>query len=311
MAKRAPSALNALIAIDKPVGITSHDVVARLRRALGVRRIGHAGTLDPLASGVMVVGVGQATRLLGQLTLDTKSYLAEIQFGFETTTDDSEGERTRAVAPDPRLLDAAFASRTVASWVGVHQQVPPAYSAISVDGVRSSRRARAGDDFELPAREVEVREAMLLNIDEREEGPCWCACFTVSKGTYIRALARDIARGIGAAAHLGGLRRTASGSVTLSDCLLLDEVTPEGVFARALDPVLAMGIAPLEVTEADCTDILCGRALPCSRVPGADACAEGARIGLVFGGELRALARREGDRVMMGTVFPQGIGGVR
>ena len=111
MAKRSPSQLNILLALDKPVGCTSHDLVARTRRALGERRVGHAGTLDPLASGVMVLGVGQATRLLGRITQDTKAYLADIAFGYETDTDDAEGERTRAVAPAPGLWDPPAPSR--------------------------------------------------------------------------------------------------------------------------------------------------------------------------------------------------------
>ena len=136
MAKRTISDLNLLVAVDKPVGCTSHDVVARARRACSERRIGHAGTLDPLASGVMVLGLGQATRLLGRITQDTKSYIADIAFGYETNTDDAEGEPTRTVAPAPALLDAQAAVRALAATVGPQMQVPPAFSAISVGGVR-------------------------------------------------------------------------------------------------------------------------------------------------------------------------------
>ena len=146
MAKRSQSRINLLLGIDKPSGMTSHDVVARVRRALGERRVGHAGTLDPMATGVMVLGVGQATRLLGLITLDTKSYIAEITFGTETDTDDVEGRVVREASARPELFDSAFASKAVTDVIGVQEQVPPAYSAISVNGVRSYKRARSGED---------------------------------------------------------------------------------------------------------------------------------------------------------------------
>ena len=139
MARRTPSQLNMLLAVDKPVGCTSHDVVSQCRRALHERRVGHAGTLDPMASGVMVVGVGQATRLLGMLTLDTKSYVADISFGVETNTDDAEGEAVRTVPVAPELRDLAYAREQLAAMLGPQMQVPPAFSAISVNGVRAIR----------------------------------------------------------------------------------------------------------------------------------------------------------------------------
>ena len=139
MARRTPSQLNMLLAVDKPVGCTSHDVVSQCRRALHERRVGHAGTLDPMASGVMVVGVGQATRLLGMLTLDTKSYVADISFGAETNTDDAEGEAVRTVAVANELSDPAYARERLASMMGPQMQVPPAFSAISVSGVLSEQ----------------------------------------------------------------------------------------------------------------------------------------------------------------------------
>lgn len=127
MARRTPSQLNMLLAVDKPVGCTSHDVVSQCRRALHERRVGHAGTLDPMASGVMVVGVGQATRLLGMLTLDTKSYVADISFGAETNTDDAEGEAVRTVAVANELRDSVYARERLAAMLGPQMQVPPAF----------------------------------------------------------------------------------------------------------------------------------------------------------------------------------------
>ena len=138
MARRTPSQLNMLLAVDKPVGCTSHDVVSQCRRALHERRVGHAGTLDPMASGVMVVGVGQATRLLGMLTLDTKSYVADISFGAETNTDDAEGEAVRTVPIAADLRDPAYARERLSAMLGPQMQVPPAFSEIG----RASCRER-------------------------------------------------------------------------------------------------------------------------------------------------------------------------
>ena len=253
MARRTPSQINLLIAVDKPVGMSSHDVVSRVRRAVGERRVGHAGTLDPLASGVMVVGIGQATRLLGMITLDRKRYLARIAFGTETVTDDAEGEVSRVSDPARAtgdLADEGFARKALSGFLGAQMQVPPAYSAISVGGVRSYRRARSGEDFELPPRPIEVYAADLVAI-EAGETPVWDVSFDVSKGAYIRSLARDLGRACGSAAHLDGLRRTRSGSISLSSCLPLDEVGLETVRPRALDPVGVLGMsARLRMSDA-------------------------------------------------------------
>ena len=146
MAKRKPADLNLLLAVDKPLGCTSHDVVARVRRAVHERRVGHAGTLDPLATGVMIIGVGQATRLLGMLTLDSKSYIADIRFGYETNTDDFEGEPTPHGGTRSIPVRRRGRPSRVVGFLGASEQVPPAFSAISVDGVRSYKRARSGDD---------------------------------------------------------------------------------------------------------------------------------------------------------------------
>ena len=164
MARRTPSQLNMLLAVDKPVGCTSHDVVSQCRRALHERRVGPAGTLDPMASGVLVVGVGQATRLLGMLTLDTKSYVADISFGAETNTDDAEGEAVRTVAVANELRDPAYAREHLAAMLGPQMQVPPAFSAISVNGVRAYKSAREGNAVDLPPRSVEVYAADLIAV---------------------------------------------------------------------------------------------------------------------------------------------------
>ena len=312
MAKRGPSKLNLLLAVDKPVGCTSHDVVAQCRRALGERRVGHAGTLDPLASGVMLIGVGQATRLLGMLTLDTKSYLADITFGEETNTDDAEGEVVKTVAPAAELSDAAFARATLATFLGKQMQVPPAFSAISVNGVRAYKSARAGEEVALPPRPIEVLAADLIAISGTPEAPVWTVAFTVSKGTYIRALARDLGRAVKGAAHITALRRTASGCVSIGSCLAVEDLSPELAHERALDPVATLGVPGVGIASRYAEDILCGRRLSgdllvgCSRPVN-----EGDAVALVIGSELRALARLERGMLVMSDVFPQGIEGVR
>lgn len=314
MAKRKPSELNLLLAVDKPVGITSHDVVSKVRRSLDERRVGHAGTLDPLASGVMIVGVGQATRLLGRITLDRKRYLARIMFGSETTTDDAEGEPTRTAPMKDDLLSPMFAAGVLREFLGEQEQVPPAYSAISVNGVRSYRRARAGEDVELPARTVEVYAADLVAVDEVDGHAVWTASFDVSKGTYIRSLARDIGRAAGSAAHVADLRRTASGPITSGMCLRIEDLSPERARASALDPasVLCLPVRGLSDDEADA--VLNGRAISARPVPSAGASVpelrEGRLCALAHGGLLRAVARVEGGLLRMETVFPQGIEGV-
>ncbi len=246
MARRTPSQLNMLLAVDKPVGCTSHDVVSQCRRALHERRVGHAGTLDPMASGVMVVGVGQASRLLGMLTLDTKSYVADISFGVETNTDDAEGEAVRSVPVTPELRDLAYAREQLAAMLGPQLQVPPAFSAISVNGVRAYKSARAGNAVELPPRPVEVYAADLIAVGGEGDTCAWTVAFSVSRGTGIRALARDLGRACESAAHISALRRTASGVVSIGACHAVEELSPESAAGFALDP-----IAALDATRVD------------------------------------------------------------
>ena len=312
--RRKPSDVNILLAVDKPLGLSSHDAVNRVRRQLDERRVGHAGTLDPLATGVLVVGVGQATRLLGRLALHRKRYLARIAFGTETLTDDAEGEVVRRVPAAPELADERVARRVLAGFLGPQEQVPPAFSAISVDGVRSYQRARAGEEVVLEARKIEVFGAELVALEQTCEGPVWTVSFEVSKGTYIRTLARDIGRAAQSAAHLDGLTRTAVGDIGLGSCLALDGLDREAALGAALDPVRALGLRAFDIAEGALDGVLCGRALRfCDAVPrdGVALPSEGVDAALVHAGELRAIAVVEGGRLRMSDVFPQGIGGVR
>ncbi|MBS5449802.1 MAG: tRNA pseudouridine(55) synthase TruB [Coriobacteriia bacterium] len=303
------SGLNLLVGIDKPAGMTSHDVVARVRRALHERRIGHAGTLDPLATGVMVLGVGQATRLLGFATAEDKEYLARVSFGHETTTDDAEGE-TRCEASTPEhVLDLAFAQDSMNLLLNMTQQVPPAYSAISVDGVRAYAAARRGEEVALDPRPIRVLSALALATGTDDDGaPFWDIIVHVSKGTYVRALARDLGRELGSACHLRQLRRTRSGSVSLSQCVSLDELEYLGVQAlRPLDPAAVLGLRTRALSERESAAVRNGTPVDCGVLANAR---EGERVALVSGGLLRAVATVRRGRLEPAAVFPDGIDGM-
>lgn len=317
--RRGESGINALLGIDKPVGMTSHDVVNCVRRAVGERRVGHAGTLDPAASGVLVVGIGQGTRLMGYLAAERKSYRATIAFGHETDTDDAEGVVTR-VAPTPDCVgDRACAEGLLDALVGEQDQVPPAYSAISVDGRRSYARARAGEVVSLPARRVEVFSARLLQIRSVDGVICWDCTFAVSKGTYIRSLARDIGRASGGAAHLEALCRTSSGMVALSSCVALQEdvrgaASSEEVLAHALDPLRALAAPARHVDAAELADVTCGRGIAAGVVAadgGQRAPRRGEQVAIVADSRLYGIWECTGDRLACAVNFPQGIMGVR
>lgn len=198
--------------IDKEQGWTSHDVVARLRRLYGQKRVGHAGTLDPMATGVLVVGLGTATRLLRFVQGQPKTYEATIRLGQGTITDDAEGEATTTPGWE---WDPAGLSTAITQLTGDIQQVPSAVSAVKVNGVRSYARVRAGEDVELAARAVTISRFEMVG-PPRIEGPLVDIDVVVdcSSGTYIRALARDLGAALGTAAHLTALRRTAIGPIT-------------------------------------------------------------------------------------------------
>ncbi len=239
--KRGDSGLSLVVGVDKPLGMTSHDVVNRCRRIFGERRVGHAGTLDPLASGVMVVCVGPATRLDPYLMSQEKEYEARIQFGYSTDTDDGEGAVLRQGAIYPELWDETYAQEVLNTFLGESKQLPPAYSAIKVQGVKSYEAARKGTVISLVPRDITVSKAELLAIEStNDQQPVWIVDFVVSKGTYIRSLARDIGKACNTEAHLSGLRRTVSGHLALDRCVSLE--TLEAIKEKAaLDPVTLLG----------------------------------------------------------------------
>ncbi|MBV9096375.1 MAG: tRNA pseudouridine(55) synthase TruB [Streptosporangiaceae bacterium] len=219
------NAPDGLVVVDKPGGMTSHDVVARIRRLAGTRRVGHAGTLDPMATGVLVIGVGKATRMLGYLTLADKEYTATIRLGQSTSTDDAEGEVISAVAAG-EVCEADIAA-AAAALTGDILQVPPAVSAVKVGGRRAYRLARSGTAPRLAPRPVTVRE--FVTSAPRRAGDMLDVDVTVrcSSGTYVRALARDLGAALGTGGHLTRLRRTRVGGYRISSARTLEQLAGE------------------------------------------------------------------------------------
>ncbi len=259
--KRGESGLCLVVAVDKPSGMSSHDVVNRCRRIFGERRVGHTGTLDPLASGVLPLCIGPATRLDAYMTGHDKHYLVDVRFGSATDTDDSEGSVIKTGAVTPELLDEDFASRFVAGLVGPQRQMPPVYSAIKVDGQKACDAARKGTIIKLEPRDIEVYSAQLLGIDAScPEAVVWTIAFHVSKGTYIRSLARDIGVMLGCPAHMSALRRHRAGAISLEDCVSLDTLEEIGL-AAALDPVSVLGYRIAFLDEASAKAVANGNAL--------------------------------------------------
>jgi tRNA pseudouridine55 synthase len=213
-----------LIVVDKPGGMTSHDVVARVRRLAKTRRVGHGGTLDPMATGVLIIGVNRATRLLTYVIGAEKSYAATIRLGEATVTDDAEGEVT-ATVPVAGITDEAVRAG-LAAQIGEIDQVPSAVSAIKINGQRAYKRVRDGEDVEIPARRVTVHRLDVLDLRRPAERDVIDVDVdvTCSSGTYIRAIARDLGRTLGVGGHLTALRRTAVGGFTLAEAATLAEL---------------------------------------------------------------------------------------
>jgi tRNA pseudouridine55 synthase len=234
--------ISGLLVVDKPTGLSSHGVVGRVRRVAGTRRVGHAGTLDPMATGVLVLGIGRGTRLLTYLVGADKEYLATIRLGASMTTDDADGE-VMATA-DASHLTAGEISAAMEPLRGTLDQVPSSVSAIKVDGKRAYARVRAGEDVSLPARRVTVSAFDLLATRDEERAVDVDVRVACSSGTYVRALARDLGAALGVGGHLTSLRRTRVGPFTLQMSHRLDDlsapldaaVVPLGVAAASFLP---------------------------------------------------------------------------
>ena len=259
------AAPSGLVIVDKPAGLTSHDVVARLRRILGTRKVGHAGTLDPMATGVLVCGVGRGTKLLGHLALDTKAYTATVRLGAATSTDDAEGE-VLAAADDAVLgaVDDAAIAAGMAPLTGAIEQVPSSVSAIKVDGKRAYARVRAGEDVVLPARPVTVSEFTLL----ARRGSDLDVAVECSSGTYVRALARDLGAALGVGGHLTALRRTRVGPFTLEHARTLEELEADPGLSLPLDDAVGAAFPRRDVDAALAEDLSHGRPLPAAGLDG-------------------------------------------
>ncbi|MBF6296639.1 tRNA pseudouridine(55) synthase TruB [Nocardia amamiensis] len=264
-------ALGGLLIIDKAGGWTSHDVVAKCRKLLHTKKIGHAGTLDPMATGVLVLGVERATKLLGLLTLTTKAYTATIRLGQATTTDDAEGE-VLATTPAGHLTDADIAPR-ITELTGDIDQVPATVSAIKVGGERAYARHRAGEDVQLAARPVTVSRFDVLARRDAGDFVDLDVVVECSSGTYVRALARDLGAALGVGGHLTALRRTSVGPFTLEHARTLDELAAaaeSGAPSLSLDIDAAIRTAfpHRDIDDKQADDLRNGRWLAPVGIPG-------------------------------------------
>ena len=304
--RRGATDLAGILLVDKAAGPTSHDVVAAVRRATGEGRVGHAGTLDPMATGLLVVLVGPFARLEPYLSSATKSYDATIAFGESTDTDDAEGEVVATAEVSPRLSDDGHARQSLAALLGKGSQTPPAYSAIKIAGRTAYEAARAGEVLELASRSVTISRADLLAI--HDDPVSWDVAFTVSKGTYIRAIARDLGESEGTRAHLTALRRTRSGALSLTDARTLDTIADHAaaggttaVVAMFADALAALA---LPLVESDRATVVTGRRIPraCAPVEALD----GSCVAVTVEGSLAAVYRVAADALVPEVVLLRG-----
>ncbi|MPY80410.1 MAG: tRNA pseudouridine(55) synthase TruB [Actinophytocola sp.] len=255
-----------LVIVDKPDGMTSHDVVGRMRRIMGTRKIGHAGTLDPMATGVLVIGVERATKLLGHLALDRKSYLTTIALGASTTTDDADGDVLAKTEPDTlSAITDADIDKAIGELTGEIQQVPSAVSAVKVNGERAYARVRAGERVELDARPVTVHrfDRLALRTEPRLEIDALVDC---SSGTYVRALARDLGVALGVGGHLTALRRTEVGPFGLATARTLEQLEQDPSLSLTLDEAVTTAFATHTVDAATARAVSYGQRTPAAGI---------------------------------------------
>lgn len=278
--------MDGVLVIDKPAGMTSHDVVAAVRKRLGTKKVGHAGTLDPDATGLLVVGVGRATRFLSFAEAAPKRYVAVARFGITTSTQDASGE---VVEELPANLSRSEVEAALEHFRGTIAQIPPMVSAVKVGGERLYKKARRGEEVERAAREVSIFSLQLVDFAAATAESPPEATFEVecSKGTYVRTLVHDLGQKIGCGAHLANLRRTAVGGFTEAAAVPLDDAGPGDLL-----PLLSLlgGVAKVEIDDAARALVSNGRALAAP-----DALSEGEKVALVHGGELVAVYERKGE----------------
>ena len=287
-----------IVVVDKPEGPTSHAIVSRARKAWGIRRVGHAGTLDPLATGVLVIGLGPATRLLGHLSGQDKEYVATLVLGVTTATDDAHGD---VVDARDASLDAEHVEEAMTAWRGIVMQRPSAVSAVHVQGKRAHERVRAGEEVELPARQVTIDAFDLLDVRHAHAEGVDTTVIDVrvacSSGTYVRALARDVGHALGVGGHVASLRRTRSGAFTLEDAC-----SPEA-FGDA--PLMTAGEAArrslpwVDLPASDVRSVAHG-----VRIPWPDGAPREGTVALLHGESLLALAEDREGHAAYSAVFP-------
>jgi len=294
----AYQAQSGIVVIDKPPGCTSHQVVAKIRRLAETRKVGHAGTLDPMATGVLIVGIEKATRLLGYLASSEKAYEATVRLGIATVTDDAEGEVTASIGAVG--LDEQDIERAMAALRGEILQVPSAVSAIKIDGVRSYRRVRGGEVVNLTSRPVQVSRFVAVTRRAAEVDRVEVLDLDVevecSTGTYVRALARDLGAALGVGGHLTRLRRTRVGTFDLNEAQTLEEAE-KGLDIVPLNAVIQKSFATLEVTDAQASHIRNGRRLTNLLLPNSTTAL------VTQAGDFMALYRQEGADAVAEAVF--------
>ena len=275
-----------LIIVDKPSGMTSHDVVGKCRRIFGTRRVGHAGTLDPMATGVLVVGIERATKILGLLTGSSKSYAATIRLGQTTSTEDAEGQLLQEISAE-HLTEATIVA-AITGLRGDIMQVPSAVSAVKVDGQRAYKLAREGRTVELAARPVRIDRFEMLAL-RRGRFIDLDVVVDCSSGTYIRALARDLGDALAVGGHLIALRRTRVGRFGLDQARSLDELAERPQLSLTLDEACLQMFPRRELTAGEADAAANGRALTAAGIDGVYAAQDA-------GGRVIALLRDDGPR---------------
>lgn len=285
-------ATSGLVIVDKPQGMTSHDVVGKLRRIFGTKKIGHAGTLDPMATGVLVAGVERGTKFLAHLITTTKSYDATIRLGVATTTDDKEGEQIFGTSTN--LVDRTAIDSAVATLTGNILQRPAAVSAIKIDGQRAYARVRAGEEIELPPRPVTVTSFTIHDLRRSDQVIDVDVSVDCSSGTYIRALARDLGEKLEVGGHLTALRRTAVGPFSIMDTTTLEQLAQSPRLSLSLDEALVRCYPTLAVTDDEAQALAMGQWLEPRGLVGVHAA-------VAPNGQAVALIKEQGKR--LATVF--------
>lgn len=309
MARRRPSTpgIDGVLLVDKPNGPTSHDIVAKIRRMAGQPRIGHGGTLDPFATGLLVLVLGRATRMASLHLGGEKRYEATFSFGGGTTTDDLDGERINLPGPPP---SRETVETLLPRYRGALEQVPPSHSAKRTDGIRAYERARAGEAVELAPRPIEIKRFEVLGWDDSHaDEPLMHARIDVSSGTYIRAIARDLGRDAGSGAHLVALRRVGSGVFAVENAHTMEQIAAAALAGELRSLLLPLDagldhIVATEVGENGAVLLRDGVALPLGMLDAAGQnTTEGSPLRLHVHGSIAALGRRTASGAQPERVF--------